>query len=73
MQAVLEWPIRCLSKEKMKCVANFDVIYFIILRSNGCIFGLICQISKLIGQLVGQSSEVIGVGVRFGHLKRDEK
>lgn len=65
----LAWPVKCLSTDGD--TAAF--IYFIILCSHGCIFGLIRQVSKLIGQLVGQSSEVIGVGVRLGHLKRDEK
>lgn len=47
-------------------------IYFIILCSHGCIFGLIGKISKLIGKLVGQSPKVIGVSVRLGHLRRDK-
>jgi len=42
--------------------------HLVVLGRHGCIFGLVGQISKLVGEMVGQSAEVIGVGVRLGHL-----
>lgn len=50
-----------------------DLTYFLILCRQRCIFGLISQVSKLIGQLVGQTAEVIGVGVRLGDLEGDKE
>lgn len=50
-----------------------DLTYFIILCRQRRIFGLISQVSKLIGQLVGQTAEVIGVGVRLGDLEGDKE
>lgn len=50
-----------------------DWTHFVVLGSHGCVFGLVGQVAKLIGQFVGQSSEVVRVGVRLGHLREEEK
>lgn len=47
--------------------------HLVVLGRHGCIFGLVGQVSKLVGQLVGQSSEVVGVGVGLGHLGEEEE
>lgn len=47
--------------------------HLVILSGHGCIFGLGGQVAKLVGQFVGQSSEVVRVGVGLSHLRKDEK
>lgn len=47
--------------------------YFVVLCRQRCKFGLVSQVSKLVGQLVGQTAEVIGVGVRLGDLEGDKR
>lgn len=50
-----------------------NLTHLVILSSHRCIFGLVGQVAKLVSQFVGQSSEVVRVGVGLSHLRKDEK
>ena len=43
-------------------------IYLFVLGSDGCVFSFIGQVSELVGDLIGQASEVVWVCVGLCHM-----